>query len=108
MFNSNLKRVTIHADVVRFDRFEGGQLDGCSASDIEAGAVARALDLVTLELALIERAAIMRAKVIDRVELPVHVAHCHVMIADAKYGDPFGRNVGCRANGLPRSHYRER
>src|ERR1051326_3309999 len=91
-----------------FHWFEGGQLDRCPGRDIEAGAVPRALDLVTLQLTLIQRAAVMRAQVIDRIELTVHVAHRYVVVADAKYRDTLWWNVARRGDSLPVRHCRVR
>src|SRR5215210_2999408 len=54
-----------NADHVRLDRHDGRHARRAAGCDVEAGAVARALDLVTVKLALIERAAVVRADVVD-------------------------------------------
>src|SRR5579864_5802344 len=66
----------------------------------------RAFDLFALELALIERAAVMRAQVIDRIKLAVDVADSDVVVADAKHRDALGRNVRHGPNCLPGRHER--
>ena len=75
MFNSDLERVAVHAHIMRFNRFKSGQLDGFAARDIEERTMPRTLDFLTFQLTLIQRAAIMRAQIIDGVELTIHVAH---------------------------------
>ena len=50
-----LDGVAFDAHGVRLDGLEGGQLGGRAGADVEARAVARALDLGAFELALIER-----------------------------------------------------
>jgi hypothetical protein len=93
VLHPNLNCVTFHPHVVGFDRLEGWQL-GCGASaHVETRAVPRAFDLVTLELALVERAAVVRAQIVDGVELPTDIADGYLMIANLEDGDPLGWNV---------------
>src|SRR5690242_16041532 len=106
MFDSDLECVSFDTNVVRLDGLKGGQLHGIARSNVESGAVARTFDLLTLELALIERAAIVRAQVVDCIELAIDVADSHIVVANAKDRNAFGRNIRRRANRLPGRHAR--
>src|SRR5579885_3637648 len=72
-------RIEVDLAVAQFDgigvhghhRRQGQRL---AAAYVEAGAVARALDLGAIELALIERPLVVRADVVDRIDSAVHVA----------------------------------
>src|SRR5690606_22625289 len=72
----------IYEDVAAFDFdlkpgyvLHGGEAQNPAIPDVEARAVARALDLVAVEFALGQRAAVMRAQVLNGVELPADVKH---------------------------------
>ncbi len=80
---------------------ERRQLNRRACFYIEPRTMARTFDLITLQLALVERAPIVCAHVVDRIKLPVHIAHRHFVIANLKDGDALGRNVGCAGDGLP-------
>lgn len=66
--------VALDAHLKRLQRNHGGQRQCISGSNVERSAVARADDSVTFELALIERAPVVRAHVLDRINRTVDVA----------------------------------
>src|SRR5579859_6323457 len=67
----------------------------------------RTFDLFALELALVERAAVVRAQIVDRVELTADVAHRDVVVADPVDRHLFRWNLVYGAHCLPRRHRRE-
>src|SRR5215471_19824008 len=90
-----------------FDGLERGQLDRGARGDVEARPMPWALDLVALELALVERTAIMRAQVVDRVQLAIDVAHRDIMVAHAEDRHALGLNIGGAGHRLPGRHRRD-
>src|SRR5579864_9177017 len=67
-------RAVFDFNFVRPDRAHRGQARGPSGHDVEARTVARAFDFASDELTLIERSAVVRALVVDRVNGAVEVA----------------------------------
>src|SRR5690242_11075478 len=92
---------------MRIHRLEGRKLRGSAARDVEAGAMSGALDLVAFELALVQRASIMRTQIVDRIELTVHVAHGDFMVTDLKNRHALGWDISCLGYRLPSGHARD-
>ncbi len=70
----------IDENVVAFDQYVKGhqrqhrrQRKRIAGPHVERGAVTRTDDALAFELALIERSAVVRANVLDRVDIPVNV-----------------------------------
>ena len=93
MLHANLDCLTIDADFVRFYGLEGWQLGRGARLDIKPRAMPRTFDLFAVQLTLIERAAIMGAQVVNRVELTAQIADRDLVVANVEHGNPFGRNV---------------
>src|SRR5437016_10826183 len=60
-----------HHDLECLDVLGGGQREHGTGAQVEAGAVARADDAETVPLTLAERAVVVAAAILDRVELAV-------------------------------------
>src|SRR5436190_5570576 len=58
-------------DLERLDVLGGGQREHGAGTQVEAGAVAGADDAEAVPLALAQRAVVVAAAILDRVELPV-------------------------------------
>jgi hypothetical protein len=101
---SYLHAVALNPNVVRFDGLERGQLHSCTRANVEAGSVARTLDLRIVELTLIQRAAVMGAQIVDGVVLATQVAHRNFVVAHVKNGYSFGWDVGGFGHSLPCRH----
>src|SRR5438552_5709001 len=93
LVNAHLHFVAFDGDRVCLHGADGGEDDGAPGLDIELRAVARAFDAVTLELALVERSAVVRADVVDRVELAVYVAERDAFSIDLVHADSRGRRL---------------
>jgi hypothetical protein len=63
----------LHFDRIDFDGKDGGEAQGFAGADVESRAVAGTFDLRPLQLALIQRPAVVRADVGDRMIFAVHV-----------------------------------
>jgi hypothetical protein len=101
---SYLHAVALDPNVVRFDGLERRQLHRGASANVEAGSVARTLDLRIIELALIERAAIVRAEIVNGVKLAAQVADRHFVIAHMKHGDSLGWDIRALGHSLPCRH----
>jgi hypothetical protein len=101
---SYLHSVALDANIVRFNGLERRQLHRGASANVEAGSVARALDLRIVELALIQRAAVMGAQIVDGVVLATQVAHRNFVVAHMKNGYSFGWDVGGFGHSLPCRH----
>src|SRR5438132_13575638 len=77
--------VALNLEGIAFDRGARRPGEDTAVADVEAGAVAGALDGVALEVALVERAAVMGADVLDGVELAVYVGDGEALAADAHH-----------------------
>src|SRR5438477_3129324 len=93
LVNAHLHFVAFDGDRICLHGADGGEDDGAAGLDIELRAVARAFDAVTLEHALVERSAVVRADVVDRVELAVYVAEGDALAIDVVNADVSGRRL---------------
>src|SRR5579872_27232 len=95
----NLDRNDAVGDVHRVGahRSDRGQTDDATRRHVEAGAVARALDLVADELALPQRAAVVRADVVDGIDVAAVVAKRDAAALNLHHLDlAFGNLVSAR------------
>src|SRR3954453_21400034 len=85
----------------RLDGLESGKRLRPAVGEVEEGAVARALDGAggDVELALGERAVVMRAAVLDRVEGAVAVEDADFRPLVLDHAHAARRQLGCRADG---------
>src|SRR5215211_6710947 len=104
VLDAHLDNIALETHVVRLDGLECRQLYGRSRPDVETSSMARTLDLRLLELALVERAAVVCAQIVDGVELAVHVAHGHVVVADREDRHALGRDLRSPGDGVPGGH----
>jgi hypothetical protein len=93
VLQSDLDGLARQSYVVGLNRLVRRQLPDRARAHVEACPMSRALDFGALELALVQRATIMCAKIIDRVELAIDVAYGYFMIADLKDSNPLRRNI---------------
>jgi len=77
----NVDRIAVDADRERWHRRHGRQPDNRTGCDVKARAVARALDLSSAQIALIERPPVVRTDIRDRVERAVDVADQDIIAA---------------------------
>src|SRR5437870_3832821 len=104
MFHAYLNVLTFDTDVMRLHRFERRQLHRGACRHVKARAMPRALDLLAIQLALIERAAIVRAHIVNGIELAIHVAYRHCVVAYLEYSHALRWDIGHRGNRLPIAH----
>src|SRR5579872_2378506 len=91
---------SLHVDVdivaflahrVRADGDDGGKRQYFARSHVKARAMTGALDRAAVEKALLQMAAVVRADVVDRVDLPVAFAKQHLgPVENDLFGRPFG------------------
>src|SRR5690242_14548130 len=94
-------------DLERLDVLGGGQREHGAGAQVEAGAVARADDAEAVPLALAQRAVVMAAAILDRVELSVDAVDAdeertRLDDLDAPFGDRLDRPY-CDLHSISRS-----
>src|SRR6478752_4602606 len=85
----------------RLNRLESWESLRPTGTEVEEGAVARALDGAggSVELALGERPVVVGAAILDRVERPVAVEDTDLLALVLDQPHLPGRKLGCRADG---------
>src|SRR5687768_3267781 len=66
--------------------------------------MARTLDLLAVELALVERTVVVGTQVVEGVELAVDVAHGYFVVANGEKRNPLRWDIGGLAHGVPVRH----
>src|SRR5215470_3517445 len=101
-------RIALHDDRIRLHGANRRQPRGAARGDVEARAVARALDLFADELTLVERPAIVRVLVLDRENRTVVVAQRDAPLTRFDHLDPAGGELSQLGDFDERGHRRVR